>query len=170
MYEKCIIMVKEDDLSDGKVIRLLEQHRQEMLKHSPADNVHALDVDQLRSNEMTFWSAWVGDHFDDQTDNDREFAGCGGLKDLGGGHAELKSMKTAPEHLRKGVAQALLDAIIESAKHEKGVHRISLETGTQEVFSAAHSLYQRNGFVECLPFGDYPDVAISVCMTKYLYD
>ena len=162
MDERFRIIVKEDDLSDGKVIQLLEQHRQEMLKHSPPENVHALDVDQLRTPEMTFWSAWVCDG------SIREFAGCGGLKDLGNGHAELKSMKTDQNHLRKGVAQALLSEILASAKYSKGFTRISLETGTQEVFKPAHTLYQRNGFDECEPFGGYPDVDISVCMTKRL--
>ena len=158
------IVVTEDDLSDGKVIQLLEQHRQEMLRHSPPEHVHALDVNQLRGPQMTFWSAWIYDGYI------REFAGCGGLKDLGNGHAELKSMKTNQNHLRKGVAQALLTQIITSARDSMGVTRISLETGTQQVFRAARELYQRNGFEQCEPFGDYPDVDISVCMTKQLQD
>ena len=155
------ILVVADDLSDGNVMALLDSHRQEMLKHSPAENVHALDTNQLRADHIKFWSASL------ITSQGKEFAGCGALKDLGNGHGELKSMKTEPNHLRKGVAQTLLAHILNEAK-KRGFKRISLETGTQSVFEAARQLYTRNGFIECAPFADYPDVDISVCMTKEL--
>ena len=155
------ILVVKDDLSDGNIVRLLQIHRQEMLKHSPAKNVHALDVHQLYSDQIQFWSAWVdgGGH--------RNFAGCGGLKDLGGGHGELKSMKTADRFLRRGVAQSLLTHILDSAQ-KRGFQKVSLETGTQLPFHAAHQLYLRNGFRVCDPFADYTQSDISTCMTKEL--
>jgi len=155
------IVVTQDDLSDGNIIRLLQEHREEMLKHSPPENVHALDVSQLTATNITFWSAWL------RNGDVNEFAGCGALKDLGERHGELKSMKTRPQFLRKGVAQALLNHILQRAE-VLGFERISLETGTQAVFQPAHALYMRNGFENCEPFGDYESASVSVCMTKVL--
>lgn len=164
------ILVIQDNLADGNIVQLLQDHRQEMLKHSPPENVHALDVGQLNASDITFWSAWL--HRDAVQNEvvwddarEMEFAGCGALKDLGGEHGELKSMKTRPEHLRKGVAQTLLSFILQQAE-VSGFKRLSLETGTQAVFHPAHALYRRNGFEICEPFADYAAVPTSVCMTK----
>ena len=53
------IEIDVDDLSDGRLIALLEDHRKEMLQHSPAESVHALDVDALRKPDMIFWRATI---------------------------------------------------------------------------------------------------------------
>lgn len=150
--------IRRDDLSDGHIVQLLEAHRQEMLKHSPPESVHALDTHQLNSSNIRFWSAWI---------DNQHFAGCGALMDLGAAHGELKSMKTDPNHLRKGVAQAILNRIIDTAYFD-GFKHLSLETGTQEVFQPARSLYLKYGFHECAPFGSYRPDPLSVCMTLAL--
>lgn len=43
-----------DDLSSGEVIKLLEEHLADMYATSPPENVHALDVDKLKSPDITF--------------------------------------------------------------------------------------------------------------------
>lgn len=156
------VSINPDDLSDGNVVRLLQAHRIEMLKHSPPESVHALDTSQLKAADIRFWSAWVSDQ-----SSVAKFAGCGALKDLGGGHGELKSMKTELSQLRKGVAQTLLSHIITQAKSE-GFVRLSLETGTQDVFLPAHRLYEKYGFQVCPPFANYTVDPLSVCMTLLL--
>ncbi len=179
------IVIQQDDLSDGNIVGLLRAHRNEMLQHSPPESVHALDTQQLRSADITFWSAWLS------TDRaEPEFAGCGALKELGVDengerHGELKSMKTEPKHVRKGVAKALLCHIINYAREpivdsksnlgaqpvnvkQARFHRLSLETGTQDVFIPARTLYQRHGFNVCEPFADYQEDPVSVCMTLRL--
>lgn len=148
------IELLEDDLNSGHIEGLLEQHRQEMFKHSPPESVHALDAQALRAPNMSFWSAWIND----------EFAGCGALKQLNESHGEIKSMKTRPEHLKKGVAKALLTKIIDQAR-VRGFDRLSLETGTMDVFIPARELYKKFGFKECPPFADYFEDPNSVCMT-----
>jgi len=147
------IDIRLDDLSDGHVINLLEQHRREMFKHSPPESVHALDVEGMRSSRVTFWSAWY----------QGEFAGCGALKELDALQAELKSMKTHPKYLRKGVAAALLESILAVAK-QRDYQQVSLETGTMDAFHAARTLYNKRGFVKCEPFADYIEDKNSVCM------
>lgn len=158
MELKTDIAIRLDNLSDGNVIRLLEAHRVEMLKHSPPESVHALDTHQLSLPNIRFWSAWI--------DNEH-FAGCGALKDLGAAHGELKSMKTDLNHLRKGVAQLILRHILDTATKD-GFKRLSLETGTQDVFQPARSLYSKYGFEECEPFGNYQYDPLSVFMTLVL--
>ena len=76
------------------------------------------------------------------------------LRDLGGGQGELKSMRTHPDHLRRGVAAALLRHIIGQAR-QRGMTRLSLETGSGEAFEPALELYRRRGFESCGAFSDY---------------
>ena len=119
--------------------------------------MHALDLDALRQPGITFWTAWEG----------AELLGCGAVKRLDTQHAELKSMRTASAHLRKGVARALLDHILQAAR-QQGFARVSLETGTAAAFAPAQQLYARAGFVECGPFEGYALDPYSVFMTKAL--
>jgi putative acetyltransferase len=76
-------------------------------------------------------------------------------------------MRTASAHLRKGVAQALLTHAIEEAR-QRGYTRLSLETGSLEVFMPARQLYASMGFIECEPFADYIKDPYSVFMTRTL--
>jgi len=78
----------------------------------------------------------------------------GALKDLGGDAGEVKSMRTHPDFLRRGVAAALLDHIIAVAR-SRGIVRLSLETGSGPYFEPALALYRRRGFVDGPEFGGY---------------
>ncbi|MBV9216568.1 MAG: GNAT family N-acetyltransferase [Acidobacteria bacterium] len=149
--------IRLDDLTSPKVHKLLAEHVESMFEHSPAESVHVLDLEKLRAPEITFWSAWDGD----------ELLGCGAIKELDPLHGEIKSMRTAAEHLRKGVAAAILTRILNEAKG-RGYERVSLETGSTEVFKPAQKLYEKFGFEYCGPFGDYVLDSFSVFMTKEL--
>jgi putative acetyltransferase len=106
--------------------------------------VFALDLAGLGSPAVTAWTAWIGE----------QVAGIGALKDLGDGSGELKSMRTHPAFLRRGVAAALLEHIIAQARARK-MRRLSLETGSGPAFDPALSLYRRRGFVDGEPFAQY---------------
>ncbi|MBT3067855.1 GNAT family N-acetyltransferase [Rhodoferax sp. U11-2br] len=149
--------IRIDDLQGSAIQALLQEHLDDMHSSSPPESVHALDLDALRHPDITFWTAWDGD----------ELMGCGALKQLSPEHAELKSMRTARPHLRKGVARAMLRHILAAAQ-AKGFQRISLETGTPAPFVAAQKLYASEGFVECGPFASYVLDPYSVFMTKVL--
>ncbi|MFC3802502.1 GNAT family N-acetyltransferase [Cohnella sp. GCM10012308] len=146
-----------DDLSGPEVAALLEEHLRGMAEDTPPESIHALDLEGLKRPEITFWSAWDG----------RELMGCGALKDLGGGHGELKSMRTAAAHLRKGVAAGILAHIVAEARR-RGFERLSLETGSPDSFIPARKLYERFGFAYCGPFADYREDPYSVYMTMTL--
>jgi len=89
------------------------------------------------------------------------------LKELDAFHGEIKSMRTVNAHLRKGVARAMLEHILNEAVN-RGYKRLSLETGSQGAFEPARRLYQCFGFRGCPPFSDYIEDPNSVFMTKLL--
>jgi putative acetyltransferase len=146
-----------DDLQGPEIIALLQEHLAEMRSVSPPESVHALDLPGLRKPEITFWTVWLGS----------ELAGCGALKELGPEHGEIKSMRTARHHKRKGIAASVVRHILGEAAR-RGYRRLSLETGSQPHFAPARSLYASFGFQNCGPFGDYVEDPNSVFMTKVL--
>lgn len=136
--------IRDGGLDHPAVADLLGQHLASMAVHSPPGSVHALDPSGLGAPGISFWAAWDG----------AAVLGCGALKALGGGEGEIKSMRTAPGHVRKGVASALLAHIIAAAQ-ARGYRRLSLETGTGPAFEPAHALYRRFGFADCGAFAEY---------------
>jgi putative acetyltransferase len=146
--------IRLDDLNGPEINKLLQEHLYSMTLHSPPESMHALDVEKLRNPDITFWTVW----------QDSELIGCGALKELDAAHGEIKSMRTASAHLRKGVATALLTHILEEAR-KRSYRRLSLETGSMEAFRPARSLYARFGFKPCIPFADYAEDPNSVFMT-----
>lgn len=149
--------IKIDDLNGWEIYELLQEHLRNMALHSPPESVHALDLDALRQPEITFWTAW----------ENNELLGCGALKELNAQHGEIKSMRTASGHLRKGVATKILDHILNEARR-RGYKRLSLETGSAAAFEPAQKLYANFGFTYCEPFADYIKDPYSVFMTKSL--
>ncbi|WP_448537837.1 GNAT family N-acetyltransferase [Sphingobium yanoikuyae] len=136
--------IREDDLSGAPTRALLAIHLAGMQAESPPESVFALDLSGLQQPDICVWTAWDGD----------EITGVAALRDLGGGQGELKSMRTHPDHLRRGVAAALLRHIIGQAR-QRGMTRLSLETGSGPAFDPALTLYRRNGFGNGEAFGDY---------------
>jgi putative acetyltransferase len=142
--------IRAEDFSGDLARDLVRLHLEGMHAHSPPGSVFALDFSALMAPEVTVWAAWHADRI----------AGIGALKDLGCRAGELKSMRTHPEFLRRGVASALLEHIISAAK-AKGMKRLSLETGSGFYFEPALSLYRRRGFVDGDEFADYRRTAFN---------
>lgn len=142
--------IVRDDLSHPDVVALIELHLRAAFENSPPGAVFALDLSGLRAADVTLWTLWEGE----------ALLGMGALKQLDAEHGELKSMRTAPAHVRRGVARAMLGHLIAEAK-ARGYRRVSLETGSNAPFAAARALYEAAGFVECGPFAGYVDAAFS---------
>ncbi|MBR0552298.1 GNAT family N-acetyltransferase [Stakelama marina] len=138
--------VREGGLDEPQIGALLRLHAQAMQANSPRDSCHFLDLTGLQQPNVTFWSIW----------EDGAALGCGALKELDGEHGEIKSMRTDPGHLRRGVGAAMLSHILSVAR-ERGYARVSLETGSGEAFEPAYKLYRMFGFTDCGAFGDYPE-------------
>ncbi|OED71404.1 GNAT family N-acetyltransferase [Vibrio splendidus ZS-139] len=136
--------IKIDDLSGGEVIELLEEHLADMYATSPPESVHALDIKDLKSPEITFFSAW----------KENQLLGCVAIKELDTQHAELKSMRTTQFARQSGVASKLLQHVLDTAAARQ-YQQISLETGSEDYFKPARNLYEKFGFDYCEPFSDY---------------
>lgn len=147
------LILREDDLTSAATRALLTLHLSGMQANSPAGHVFALDLSGLQVPEVTVWSAWAGE----------TIAGIGALKVLTDGSGEIKSMRTHPDHLRKGVGAAILEQIIEDARR-RGLSRLSLETGSGPAFEAALSLYRNRGFQPGGAFSDYEASAFNQFM------
>ena len=151
------MQIRLDDLRGFEIAALLRAHLENSRKWSPPESIHALDLEALRSPEITFWTVWDG----------ASLLGCGALKELDPSHGEIKSMHTAADHRRRGVARALLAHIVDEAR-SRSYRRLSLETGSMAGFAPARALYAGFGFVGTAPFGDYILDSNSVFMTLEL--
>src|SRR3954466_5908818 len=137
-------VIKLGDFDDERVKALLTRHLEGMHANTPAGHVFALDWSALQKPEISFYALWEGD----------ELLGFGALKALDARSGEVKSMRTADAHLRKGVAAAILDHLIAEAR-TRGYRRLSLETGAGPAFEPALALYRKRGFSNGAPFGGY---------------
>lgn len=149
--------IQQDTLTDGQIEQLITAHLEEMKKQSPPESIHALPLAELKKKGVTVWSVRDGE----------ELLGCGALKELSSDHGEIKSMRTAAHHMRKGVGRYMLNHLLQEAKR-RGYSRISLETGAMSFFEPARKLYESVGFDSCPPFGSYEEDPNSLFMTKEL--
>ena len=139
------ITITQGELDKPDAQALLALHVTAMHAHSPPEACHVLPGSALLHPSITFFTAR----------EDRRLLGFGALKALGGGEGEVKSMRTAPDALGKGVGRAILSTITAEAR-ARGYRSLLLETGTTPDFAAALRLYDRAGFSPCAPFGGYP--------------
>ena len=141
----------EGDLDSADVAALLDLHAAGMAASSPPEACHFLVADALRDPAIRFFA---------MRDEAGVLMGIGALKSLGAGEGEIKSMRTAPGALGRGVGGAMLAQLVAEAR-AMGLTRLSLETGSTPDFAAALRLYEREGFTPCDPFGGYAPSAFS---------
>lgn len=151
------LLIRPDDLTSDATRALAAAHLAGMHENTPAESVHALDLDDLTADGITVWSAWVDD----------ELAGIGACKDLGDDRAELKSMRVVEAFLGQGIGRAILRHIVEDAQ-ERGIRSLWLETGSTDDFVPARRLYASEGFEECPAFPPYAPDPLSTFMTRRL--
>jgi len=151
------LLIRVDDLRGPEIRALLEEHLRNMYEITPAESVHALDLERLRAPDITFWTAWEGGRI----------AGCGALKELDARHGEIKSMRTPAALRRRGAGRAILAHIVAVAR-TRGYETLSLETGAADAFLPARRLYEAFGFTRCGPFADYVEDPNSIFMTLSL--
>src|SRR5258708_4797726 len=136
--------IRIDDLSSLTTRDLVRLHLEGMHAHSPPGSVFALEFTGLIAPEVTVWTVW----------SDGKIAGMGALKDLGDRAGELKSMRTHPDFLRRGVASALAQHLIRVTLARRRA-RLSLETGSGLYFQPALSLYPPPALLDRQAFADY---------------
>ncbi|TML41348.1 MAG: GNAT family N-acetyltransferase [Actinobacteria bacterium] len=151
------LVVRLDDPRDADIRVLLGEHLAFARRHSPPEDVHALDIAELTAGNVSFFSIRQGG----------ELVGVGAVKQLDEGHAELKSMHTAEAARQRGVGRTMLDHLLGVAR-SRGCERVSLETGSMAAFAPARALYASAGFERCEPFAQYRPSPNSVFMTLEL--
>jgi putative acetyltransferase len=150
-------VIEVDDPRREDVRALLARHLEHAIATTPPEGVYALDLDGLLDPAITFFSYRLNG----------ELLAIGALKQLDDDHAELKSMHTAQAARGRGIGREMVEHLIAVAR-DRGLARISLETGSMDAFAPARSLYRKAGFVPCGPFGDYPGGPTSSFMTLSL--
>jgi len=146
-----------DDLTGEAIAAFLREHMDDMVAASPPESRHALDLDGLRTPDITFWTMH----------DEGQVIACGALKTLSEDHGEIKSMRTSRNYRGRGIASLMLGHIIDEAK-TRGYRRLSIETGSMDFFKPAHALYAKHGFKPCPPFAGYREDPNSIFMTLVL--
>ncbi len=141
------------DLDDREVQALIAYHQRSMVEGSPPGHSFALDLSGLQADDVTVWAAYCGDRV----------AAIGAMKRLDSARGEVKSMRTHPDFLRRGLAAALLETIIDHAEAQ-GLSVLSLETGSGPAFEPALALYRKRGFVNGEAFGGYTLTDFNQCL------
>lgn len=102
-------------------------------------------------------------------DSDGLVCGCGAIVPMEGcgegNEGELKRMYVLPERRGQGVGKAVLQFLEQQARN-RGMSSLRLETGTAQ--PEALRLYERAGYVQRGPFGNYDADPLSVFMEKRL--
>lgn len=94
---------------------------------------------------------------------EKEAIACGAFKSYDQTSVEIKRMYTSTHHRGKGAAKHILGAL-ESWAQELGFNRCILETGVRQI--AAIVLYEKCGYRRIENYGQYANVAGSVCFEK----
>jgi putative acetyltransferase len=146
-----------EDPRTEDVTALLNAHLAFSRQSSPAEHVHALDIDRLLDPAVTFFTAR----------RDAALLGMGAIRELEPTRAELKSMHVQLAARGQGVGRAMVQHLL-SVANERHYAWLGLETGTMEAFAPARLLYESVGFTTCAPFGQYTVNPHSTCMSLRL--
>ncbi|WP_342078111.1 GNAT family N-acetyltransferase [Yoonia sp. SS1-5] len=149
-----MIIVERTDPHHPGAVALLKQSHALMQELFPPEDNYYLEIDDLVAPDIHFFAAREGD----------QILGTGALK-IKAEYGEIKSMFVAEAARGKGVADALMRQLEDTAREQK-LPMLKLETGN--VLHAAHKLYRRHGFTDCGVFGDYVAANSSIFMEKSL--
>nr|WP_174838725.1 MULTISPECIES: GNAT family N-acetyltransferase [unclassified Ruegeria] len=116
---------------------------------TPQTSNHTLDVEALREPGIRFWALYEGN----------TALGCGALKTLPDGTAEVKSVHVIAAARGRGLARIMMTHLADLAQRE-GLSALVLETGAAHLpeYDAARKLYAALGYSYCDPiYGYAPD-------------
>jgi GNAT superfamily N-acetyltransferase len=81
--------------------------------------------------------------------DDGAVLGCGAMRVIGPGVAEIKRMYLQPEARGRGLGRMMIDGLLDSAR-DMGCHEARLDSGW--FMTDAHRLYRAAGFTACDPY------------------
>ena len=144
------------DLDQQSVVQLLyalDEEIQARYDETVEDFVLNLDPEEVAPGHGAFVVAWA----------DEKAVGCGAVRLIDAGTAEVKRMYIVPDYRRQGLAGAIL-RFLEDRARALGATRVVLETVINP--PAAVALYRAAGYEEIPKFGPYVESEISLCMGK----
>jgi GNAT superfamily N-acetyltransferase len=127
----------------------------EIVARDPAGPIHGLHPCEHRDPRLRFFVLAVGG----------EPAGCGAIRELEPGTAELKRMFVRRLYRGRGLSRVLLRGLEDEASRA-GIRVLRLETGPRQV--EALSLYRSSGYTAIPRYGEYSESPDSICMEKPL--
>ena len=145
------ITIRRADPSEPEIAAIIAVHNAHSRLHSPEQSIHCLAADQMQGVDL--YAICLGG----------VPVGCAGLKPLGDGLAEVKSVHVLERVRGRGLSRRLMAHLVDVSR-DGGIGGLVLETGSQMLtgFDAARRLYLSLGFVECPPIPGYaPDPASS---------
>ena len=115
---------------------------------APAESNHTFGVEQLQGDDVRFWAAYDG----------ATTVGCGALKSLSDGTAEVKSVYVSEAARGRGIARQIMQHLAAAAQ-TTGITALVLETGSDLLpeYDAARALYERLGYTYCPPIPGYTE-------------
>ena len=128
---------------DGAILKMVEKLDAYMKELYPPESIHLIRPEKLSAGANRFFAVKV----------DGKLMGCGGFRVVGRDYAEIKRIFVDPSSRGLGLAKALLGRL-ERESRLLGLPEMRLETGTAQ--PEAIGLFERCGYTECPPFGDYP--------------
>ena len=121
----------------------------------PAASRHGYSVEKLIQQGVAFFI----------TRQDDVPAGCGGVQFFGAEYGEVKRMFVRPQFRGLGLARLMLDHL-EQYTREHHIHLLRLETGIHQ--KDAIRLYERMGFQNIPPFGEYMEDPLARFFEKHI--
>jgi putative acetyltransferase len=150
-----VIEIRREELTSETAQALITMLNAELRSRYPGDGVSyfRLDPQEVRPGRGAFLVAYAGGIA----------AGCGAIRLIGNGTAEIKRMYVTPVFRQRGVARRVLEAL-EAEARNLGVTRALLETGTRQ--PEAIALYKKAGYSPTGSFGEYRLSPLNVFMEK----
>jgi GNAT superfamily N-acetyltransferase len=146
-----------ESADSGVARQLIRELDADLLQRYPNQWIHGLHPDDVLDPGLIFVVARAG----------TRAVGCGALRKLGPGMAEVKRMFIAPGFRGRGYSRMIL-TFLESKARSSGYLTLRLETGKKQ--PEAIGLYVSAGYREIPSYGEYVGNPFSVCFEKVLQE
>ncbi len=141
-----MIDIRQADPGAKDLRPIIQAHLAHSWDATPQTSNHTLDIDALREPGIRFWAIYEAG----------KPLGCGALKALPDGTAEVKSVHVVTAARGRGLARVIMNHLADLARAE-GVSALVLETGANHLseYDAARKLYETLGYSYCGPIYGY---------------
>lgn len=148
-----IVTRERPDTSDSML--LIDELEAHLAPFYPQENRFGYSVEKLLQQSVAFFIVRV----------DSVPAGCGGVQFFGTEYGELKRMFVRRQFRGLGLGKLML-AHLEDFARGNNIPLLRLETGIYQ--REAIGLYQRMGYKNCPPFGEYKASELNIFFEKMI--